>query len=482
MGFIVLPRHKLDGKFRRDMTKKYERALFVFRRDLRLIDNTGLNTACRDATEVVPVFIFDPRQISSHKYLSRPALRFMLESLEELHEALKTKGSKLNLLFGKPEAKLAEVLARDEIDAIVVNRDYTPFSKKRDSAIEALCQKHGVSFISEGDSLLQEPEDVSKGDGTPYSIFTPFYRRAKKLEVRSISRGTHSNFSRHGLKSETITFKQIKSKLSDLLPSETTKDAYKGGRKEALKQVRRIASLKNYGQERDFPYLKSTSMLSAHNKFGTCSIREVYHAAQEAHGKESEIVRQLYWRDFYSHVALHFPHVFSGAFREKFNSLEWNYNKSSFQRWCDGQTGFPIVDAGMRELNQSGYMHNRVRLITASFLVKDLGINWQEGEKYFAQKLFDYDPAVNNGNWQWVASTGCDAQPFFRVFNPWLQQKKFDPECEYIKKWVPELKGIPSNTLHKLDKARPEDLDYPKPIVDHSEAKEDTLDRYYEVK
>lgn len=234
-----------------------------------------------------------------------------------------------------------------------------------------------------------------------------------------------------------------------------------------------IDRFSTYMKVRDFPAKAGTTKLSAHLKFGTVSIREVYYAIKNRFGADHPLIRQLYWRDFYTQIGYHFPRVFKRSFRSKYDKLDWNYNETAFHRWCEGLTGFPIVDAGMRELNRTGYMHNRVRMIVASFLIKDLHIDWRWGERYFAQKLVDYDPAVNNGNWQWAASTGCDPVPYFRIFNPWLQQRKFDPNCEYIKENVPELRSFPPSIIHNLEKVQPDDLkNYPPPMVDHTTVKE----------
>ncbi len=239
-----------------------------------------------------------------------------------------------------------------------------------------------------------------------------------------------------------------------------------GGRRQALAIFDALENLKEYQNRRDYPALASTSLLSAHLKFGTVSIREAFYAVQCALGVDHPLLRQFYWRDFFTHIAYHFPEVFGHAFVRKYDALPWRNDQARFYTWAEGRTGFPIVDAGMRELNQTGYMHNRVRMITASFLVKDLHISWRWGERYFAQHLVDYDPCVNNGNWQWAASTGCDAQPYFRIFNPWLQQQKFDADCEYIYRWIPELRPFPPEVIHRWDKKFAA-CDYPKPIVDH---------------
>jgi deoxyribodipyrimidine photo-lyase len=255
----------------------------------------------------------------------------------------------------------------------------------------------------------------------------------------------------------------------------------KGGHEEAISLLRKIKTLENYHEIRNIPAINGTSKLSAHNKFGTLSIREVYSAIVHYFGQEHTLIKELYWRDFFTHIQFHFPHVLGHAFQKKFEHVKWSQNEKHFLSWCEGKTGFPIVDAGMRELNATGYMHNRVRMITACFLVKDLHIDWRWGEKYFAQKLVDYDPAVNNGNWQWAASTGCDAQPYFRIFNPWLQQKKFDPQCLYIKRWIPELVTVDVKTIHSLEKNRETIItNYPSPMINHDKERKITIQLYRE--
>ena len=243
----------------------------------------------------------------------------------------------------------------------------------------------------------------------------------------------------------------------------------KPGRKECLDILSNLTRFNNYEVERDYPSKERTTHLSPYLKFGTCSIREAYHRIKTVLGNEHPLIRQLYWRDFFVQIGYYFPRVFNSAFREKFNEIKWQNNMNIFELWCNGKTGFPIVDAGMRELNSTGYMHNRVRMIVSSFLVKDLHLDWRKGEEYFANKLIDLDIAVNNGNWQWTASTGCDAQPYFRIFNPWIQQRKYDPDCKYIKKWVPELKEVKREIIHNWFKQKEtKSINYPKPIVDHN--------------
>jgi deoxyribodipyrimidine photo-lyase len=433
----------------------YSTSLFIFRRDLRINDNTGLQEALRLSGRVIPSFIFDPRQFQPHPYQSKPGLQFMLQSLKDLQQQLQAAGSKLALYDGLPEQVVEQLVDQRQIQAVFINRDYTPFSRQRDEALASVCNQLGLALHNLPDSLLNEPEQAVKNDKTPYKVFTAFYNNARQFPV-ALPRAVNQ---RNYLTVEPrFTLAQL-----GLTP---TDPAIQGGRDYALTLLEELGDCADYQNTRDFPVLDATSKLSAHLKFGTCSVREVYYAVIEQLGSEHPLLRQLYWRDFFTHIAYHFPQVFGRAFLEKFADLSWNNNPDYFQAWCEGKTGFPIVDAGMRELNATGFMHNRVRMIVASFLVKDLHVDWRWGERYFAQHLVDYDPCVNNGNWQWAASTGCDAQPYFRIFNPWLQQLKFDQDCRYIKHWLPELHDFPSKTLHQWDKKHTE-CSYPAPIISH---------------
>jgi len=457
------------------MDKKYQRSLFIFRRDLRLQDNTGLILALNNSDKVICSFIFTPDQIEHNQYKSERCLQFMIESLEELQEDIKAKKGKLYLFFGSPETVVLDCIKKLKIEAVFVNFDYTPYSIKRDERIESVCKKHMVDFYSTEDALLHSVEKTVKKDNSPYSIFTPFYRNASKSDVLPPIVNRHSNYY-----SESISFSKSDSLYKKILPKRFKQT--KGGRSAALKILKNLKEFSKYSKERDFPYLDKTTHLSAHLKFTTCSVREVYHAILKQLGKSSELLRSLYWRDFFTSVAYHYPHVFEGAFHHKFNKLKWNNNKQAFKRWCEGNTGFPIVDAGMRQMNQTGFMHNRVRMIVASFLVKDLHIDWRLGEKYFARSLIDYDPAVNNGNWQWSASTGCDAQPYFRIFNPWAQAIKVDPKCLYIKKWVPEIASLSHNEIHRWgEDLHDKNINYPFPMVDHAKEAKTTLFEYKKV-
>ena len=444
---------------------KYKASLFVFRRDLRLKDNTALIEACKQSEKVIVSFIFDIKQVgSSNSYRSEKSVQFMIESLEDLDIQIKKTGGKLLYFYGNTQEVVIQLLKNKEIEALFINKDYTPFALNRDKELEESAKKIGVAFHSYEDALLVSPEEVRTLAGNPYTVFTPFYRKVVTRKVEKPRNFTAKNISSQSFSfaiSKTTIFKKVLAKKSD-------NNVEKGGTKEALKLIANLSSFKNYAKTRDIP-TEVTSFLAAHNKFGTVSIRDLYYKAKDKK-VDSDFIKQLYWREFFTQLAFHFPHVFGKAFREKYQKIKWKNNTALFKKWCEGETGFPFVDAGMRQLNATGYMHNRLRMLVASFLVKNLHCDWRWGEKYFAQKLIDYDPCVNNGSWQWAASTGADAQPYFRIFNPWTQQQKFDPQCEYIKKWVPELEKVEPKIIHAWDKKYETiDVDYPAPCVNHAE-------------
>ena len=433
----------------------YHTALFLFRRDLRLADNTALNAALSSSEQVIAGFVFDDKQIQPHPYQSLPALQFMRQALADLAGQFQSINAELNLFQGSPTQVIADLHLSHKIEAVFFNRDYSPFSRQRDFAISTLCQQLGIALQALPDALLTEPEQAQKNDGEPYKVFTPFFNNARKLPVavpEALAAGR---------------FVAVNSDPKLDTAASASASMIAGGRTAALARLAHLASCEDYATLRDFPAQSATSQLSADLKFGTVSVREAYHAVAATLGPDHPLLRQFYWRDFFTHIAYHFPQVFGHAFIEKFDKLPWENDREAFQAWADGNTGFPIVDAGMRELNATGFMHNRVRMITASFLVKDLRISWRWGERYFAQHLVDYDPCVNNGNWQWAASTGCDAQPYFRIFNPWLQQQKFDPNGAYIYRWLPELRPVPIKIIHQWDSRHYGDF-YPAPMRQHS--------------
>jgi deoxyribodipyrimidine photo-lyase len=455
-------------------------AIFIFRRDLRLNDNLALISASK-AAAILPVFIFDPRQLAPHPYRSESGMQFLFNSLQELETEIRANAGNLHFFHGIAEEVLPLLIKNSKATAVYSSRDYTPFAITRDQKNKQICESLGAEYHSIANLLINEPEAIKTQQGKNYSIFTPFYKSSSKIEVAKPIQAVHYKFA--NLESDTaLPFFSIDEARKRYLPAENPNLILKGGRLEALKLLERVAEFKNYKEDRNLPALKATSLLSAHNKFGTISIREFYHKVADLFGQGHTLVTELYWRDFLTHIGFNFPHVFKGAFNKPLDRVAWEDNDEYLLAWQEGRTGFPIVDAGMRELNSTGIMHNRVRMIVASFLTKDLLLDWHHGERYFARKLLDFDPAVNNGNWQWAASTGCDAQPYFRIFNPWLQSEKFDPQALYIKRWVPELTALTPKQIHNLYKLEGLAKEYPKAIVDHSEQKTKAIRLFEEAK
>lgn len=446
--------------------------IHIFHRDLRLEDNTALNALAATVDTIVPVFIFDERQTQQHPYRSNPGLQMLCESLIDLDAALQKKDAALHVRSGITEEVLEAMIAELAPVAISYNKDYTPFAQMRDHAIDAICAKHGVTVISEHDVTLRAPGTVVTKEGKPYSVYTR-YRVAVEmlplLEPKKLLRTVVFKLHAH---SENLA------RICDHLVPQKQLLRVQGGRTAAKQQLKKLTHNTIYTKQRDFPAVSATSLLSAHIKFGTLSIREIYQYATMYMPQPDTFLRELLWHDFFTTICALAPHVYKGAYKKEFDALVWDTDKKKFEAWKKGMTGFPIVDAGMRELAATGYMHNRVRMIVASFLIKDLHINWQWGERYFATMLTDYDPAVNNGNWQWVAGTGCDASPWFRIFNPWLQQQKFDANCAYIKRWIPELVSLSSKDIHDLEGIVRIQTGYPTPMCDHKIEAQETKRRY----
>lgn len=419
-----------------------------FRRDLRLDDNAALYHALKDKNPVVPLFIFDRHILDELENRADSRVEFIREALMNMQEKLEKKGSTLDVRYGKPEEIFAELVKEYRIEKVFTNNDYEPYARDRDQKITGLLAKAGASFLSYKDQVIFEKDEVLKDDGKPYTVFTPYSRKWKSVindfYLKSYPcKKYYRNFFQH-------TPKRI--------PSLASMDLRPAGRK--FPPVKwEPALIKEYKQHRDFPGIEGTSRLGVHLRFGTISVREL---AREAGVLSETFLGELIWRDFFQTILWHFPHVVTNAFRPEYDKIKWRYNEKDFEAWCNGQTGYPIVDAGMRQLNETGFMHNRVRMITASFLAKHLLIDWRWGEAYFAEKLLDYDLGANNGNWQWAAGTGCDAAPYFRIFNPYIQTKKFDPELKYVRQWVPEF----------------EELTYARPIVEHEFARERCLKAY----
>lgn len=448
--------------------KKYEGALFIFRRDLRLNDNTALIKACELSKNVLPVFVFEKKQ-RNHEYFSENAFEFMINSIKELQRELNIKGADLVLLEGDLLTELSRLKKNYSFEAIFLNKDYTPFSKIRDEEIKKFCEKEKIDFISEHDYLLNPPGTILNNQGEPYKVFTPFYKASVSIDVSKPKKNYNKNYARM----------DSSIKVHDLIKKSNHELFVKGGRQEAIKLLESLKNKEDYLTNKDYTDKDATSKLSAHLKFGTVSVREVYWFINDTFFFGHPLTRQLYWRDFFTHIAFFYPHVFGREFKERYSLIKWDKPNKNFEAWKKGETGFPLVDAGMRQLNATGWMHGRTRMLTGSFLVKNLGLDWRLGEKYFATKLVDYDPSVNNGNWQWVASTGCDAQPYFRVFNPVIQQQKFDPECKYIKKWVLELKEQTPKEIHEFLITPLKN--YFHPIINYKESLKISKTKYEEV-
>lgn len=457
------------------------RSLFIFRRDLRLDDNTGLLYALANSDVVFPVFIFDKKQVNPERnsYFGSNCVQFMSESLVDLDGQIKKKGGfGLNILTGNFPDIFKDILNNVKPNFVCVNMDYTPYSKERDSLIKDSCEQFKVEFKSFEDICLNTIEQAKgnyNGD-VFYKKFTPYYNSVVNHKIKVPVECKATNFSKDPIEIKGCVVRDFGKSLYQ----QNDRLIVNGGRTQALQVIGKINLMKNYATIRN-DLTQTTSLLSAYNKFGCLSIREVYHTSKAVLKDKAEaFLRQLYWRDFYYYIAYFFPHVFSGPMKPSYSQIPWDDSPAKLQAWQDGKCGCPIVDAAMRQLNTVGWMPNRVRMIVSNYLIKDLHINWQDGERYFANKLVDYDPSQNNGGWQWSSGSGVDSQPYFRIFNPVLQMQKFDPKCIYIKKWIPELKDVPAEDIHNWETTHQDykKCTYPAPLVKHSEAKERLIQMY----
>lgn len=451
-------------------------SLFIFRRDLRLNDNLGFIDAINSGEKVYPIFILNPEQIDKNKnpYFSNNSVQFMCESLRDLNKQLL---NKLNLYNGSNEDVIEELLESGKIKKVFFNIDHTGYSQKRDAMIEQLCKKYKVECIMIDEVGLLPIGSVKTSDGKLYSKFTPFYEKIKSKHVPTPV--TIPNKYVNSISTIKTKYSFPVSKLTGFY-HENKNVSVRGGRDKALDILDNIKEFKNYNKSRDYPAIETTR-LSAYLKYGCVSVREVYYKMKKSLGPSSALLRQLYWREFYLGISQQYPEIMRGkSLKPSYENIKWQGTLAHFNKWKDGLTGFPIVDAGMREMNVTGYMHNRCRMIVSSFLIKTLLVDWHKGEKYFAQTLVDYDFSNNNGGWQWSSGSGTDSQPYFRIFNPWAQSEKYDPDAEYIKKWIPELKNVSAKDIHTWYKSykNNSDTDYPKPIVDYAEQKEKALEMY----
>lgn len=454
--------------------KNFENGLFIFRRDFRIIDNNSLNLLNNKCTNIYTVFIFTPEQVGSgNKYKSDNSVQFMIESLDELSKQISKSGGKLYTFYGDNNDVITDCIKKWNIDIVCFNLDITPYARVRDDKIIKLCEQLKTYIIYDYDYYLHDPGTIVNGTGETYQKFTPYYEKANKTKVNIPAKSIKISFR----KNET----NIPNKISlenaiKKFTNTNTNILVHGGRQNAIICLKNaLKNQTNYIKTHN-DLNKETTQLSAYIKFGCISIREVY---KVLHNKTA-IIRQLFWRDFYANILYSFPRVLGDALKHKYDKIHWHNNNKWFNAWKKGETGFPVIDAGMKQLNTTGYMHNRARLIVASFLVKTLLIDWRDGEKYFASKLTDYDPASNNGNWQWIAGSGADSQPYFRIFNPWRQSEEYDPECEYIKKWIPELTDVPNKAIHNWNTEwiNYKKSSYVKPICNYEEQKGKILKMY----
>ncbi|CAM1334702.1 cryptochrome/photolyase family protein [Tenacibaculum aestuariivivum] len=421
-------------------------AIFWFRRDLRLEDNVALFNALNSSNKVLPIFIFD-EEILDKLPENDARVSFIYQTLEQLDTDLKAVGSSLLIKKGNPLEVLKTITSEFDISAVYTNKDYEPYALQRDAEICQFLKSKSIDFLSYKDQVIFEEAEVTKNDGLPYTVYTPYKNKwLQKFNAEEDLKDFEINFDNfHQFTSEIPSLKSI------------------GFNESSIKvQPYNLSNLTNYDEVRDFPFIDKTSYLSPYFRFGLVSVRKMVQFALKTN---ATFLNELIWREFFMQVLFHFPKVVTNNFKQKYDAVPWRNNEAEFKKWCKGETGYPMVDAGMRQLNKTGYMHNRVRMITAGFLCKHLLIDWRWGEAYFAEKLLDYDLSANNGNWQWAAGTGCDAAPYFRVFNPEAQLKKFDKDLQYIRKWIENF----------------DELTYPQPMVEHKFARERAISTYKEA-
>ena len=423
-------------------------SLFWYRRDLRINDNAALFKALSSNSIVQPIFIFDKNILDKLENKKDRRVEFIHHALEDIQNKLAEIGSTLWVFYGEPLQIIKNICSEHNVKNIYANHDYEPYAIARDLSIEEFLKEKSIEFFTCKDQCIFEKNEITKDDGKPYTIFTPYMRKWKaKLSPFYLKSYPCENFYGNFKKS------RIKKLLSlEEIGFKSTNTIFPSNRIHAQQ-------IEKYKEQRDFPAISGTSKLSVHLRFGTVSTREIASRALELN---ETWLNELIWRDFYMMILWQFPHVVENSFKPNYDRILWRNNELEFEAWCKGQTGYPIVDAGMRELNETGFMHNRIRMVVASFLTKHLLIDWRWGEAYFAKQLNDFELSSNNGGWQWAAGSGCDAAPYFRVFNPYEQTKKFDHNYEYIKKWVPEYLSTK----------------YPKPIVDHVYARNRVLATY----
>jgi deoxyribodipyrimidine photo-lyase len=423
-------------------------SVFWFRRDLRLEDNAGLHHALKGEYPVLPVFIFDTDILQELENKKDARVQFIHDTLMNIQEQLLQWCSSVQIYHDTPLKAFQQIIRDYDVAQVYTNRDYEPYATKRDREIEMLLETKNISFNSIKDQVIFDQDEVVKDNKEPYTVYTPFSKKWKSLlEDFHLKAYPTLKYKNNFYQNKTTQFPSLSALGFE-------RSAIKIPSKKIDKDL-----IKRYDKTRDIPSLEGTSRLGIHLRFGTISIRKLATIARELN---ETFLNELIWREFFMTIMWHFPKVINTSFREEYDNIKWRNNEQEFEQWSAGKTGYPIVDAGMRQMNTTGFMHNRIRMITASFLTKHLLIDWRWGEAYFAKKLLDYDLSANNGNWQWAAGCGCDAAPYFRIFSPQKQTEKFDPQLKYIKEWVPEL-GTD---------------EYPQPIVEHTLARERCLATY----
>jgi deoxyribodipyrimidine photo-lyase len=426
-------------------------SIFWFRRDLRLHDNVALFNALKSGEKVLPIFIFDT-SILDKLPKNDARVSFIIKELRSMNEHLKSFDASIDILHGKPIEVFESLIKKYQIASVFTNQDYEPYAIRRDQEILELLKSENISFNSFKDQVIFEKNEITKKDGNPYVVYTPY----SKKWIEAYEQINHIHYSSEDLLSQLYTQLKAKELTLEELGFEETNTPIKN-------YIFNSRIINEYEETRNFPALDNTSKLGPHLRFGTVSVRQMVSRAEEQENKT--FLKELIWREFFMQILWHFPHTHKDSFKPKYDRIVWRNNEDDFKKWCNGTTGYPMVDAGMRQLNNTGFMHNRVRMLVGSFLCKHLLIDWRWGEAYFAEKLHDYEMSSNVGNWQWVAGTGVDASPYFRIFNPTSQIKKFDKDFSYIRKWVPDF----------------QELTYPSPMVDHKFARERCLRTYKEA-
>jgi deoxyribodipyrimidine photo-lyase len=447
------------------------KSIFLFRRDYRLYDNTALNWCISNSSAIYLLFVFTPEQIHNNDYKSDNAVQFLVESLKDLNDEVR---GKITFCYGDILEVLQDVIEKNpHISNLVVNNDYTPYSKKRDSLISALMKKMDVRMKTFDDLLLYPLNSVLTRKGTLYSKFGPYYKEARKI-TPLVPKTTRLKLDTCGILKSRYALKSMRD--MDSYYQYNPNIAVRGGRKRGTRVLNRVCTQKQYNTERDLVF-KKTTMLSAYIRFGVLSIRECYSKINKRLGPESKLLDQLFWNCFYTELGNNFPDMFSKRYMlPRFRNVRWETSSVRLDAWKSGKTGFPLSDAGMRELNATGFMHNRVRMVSATLLSRVLLIDWRLGERYFSTKLVDHQRSNNDGNWMWVVGTANHSQPYFRIMSEWRQIKKYDPDCIYIKKWIPELQKVPVEEIINWRKfSHTRKVNYPSPIVDDDKQKKKSL-------